>query len=294
MSFRLRRNLTAYLMLLPTLVLTAVFIIYPVIDSFLISFYKWDMLSATKPFVGLRNYQHIFADPLFRRALINTVLYVVLFVPIVLIVGLLAAVLLNSKVRLLAAFRAAFFVPYVTSLAATGIVWQWIFNDQFGLLNYLLKSIGLQPQHWLQNPHLTLFNIIVLSVWQNLGYVAVIFLAGLQNISREYYEAASVDGAKPFQQFRHVTVPLLSPTTYFLLILTTIEAFKVFLQVYVLYGASAGPNNSGMTLLYYMFNKGFSDYHMGYATASAYVLFVIIFIFTLLQMSLSRRVHYES
>ena len=292
MSFRLRRNLTAYLMLLPTFVLTGVFVIYPVIDSFFISFYKWDMLSAVKPFVGLQNYQHIFADPLFRRALVNTILYVVVFVPVVLILGLIAALLLNSKIHFLAAFRTAFFIPYVTSLAATGIVWQWIFNDQFGLLNFLLKSMGLSPQNWLQNPHWTLFNIVTLGVWQNIGYIAVIFLAGLQNISREYYEAASVDGAKPFQQFRHITVPLLSPTTYFLLILTTIEAFKVFLQVYVLYGESPGPNNSGMTLLYYMFDKGFSDFHMGYATASAYVLFVIIFIFTLLQMSLSKRVHY--
>lgn len=294
MSFRLRRNLTAYLMLLPTLVLTAVFVIYPVIDSFLISFYKWDMLSASKPFVGLQNYKHIFADPLFQRALVNTVLYVVIFVPVVLILGLITASLLNTRIRFLGVFRTAFFIPYVTSLAASGIVWQWIFNDQFGLLNYLLQLVGLPTQNWLQNPHWTLFNIITLSVWQNLGYVAVIFLAGLQNISREYYEAASVDGARPFQQFLHVTVPLLSPTTYFLLVLTTIEAFKVFLQVYTLYGASPGPNNSGMTLLYYMFNKGFSDYHMGYATASAYVLFLIIFIFTLLQMSFSRRVHYES
>ncbi|MCL6454503.1 MAG: sugar ABC transporter permease [Alicyclobacillus sp.] len=294
MSFRLRRSLTAYLMLLPTLAITGVFVIYPVVDSFVISFFKWDMLSNVRPFVGLQNYRHIFADPLFQRALLNTVLYVVTFVPIVLLLGLLCAVLLNQKVKFLAAFRAAFFIPYVTSLAASGIVWQWIFNDQFGLLNYLLKQVGIQPQNWLQNPHWTLFNLDVMGVWQNLGYVAVIFLAGLQNISREYYEAADVDGARPFQKFRHITVPLLSPTTYFLLILTTIEAFKIFLQIYVLYGASAGPNNSGLTLLYYMFNEGFSDYRMGYACAAAYVLFIIIFIFTLVQMAFSRRVHYES
>lgn len=294
MSFRLRRNLIAYLMLLPTLVLTGVFIIYPVIDSFLISFYKWDMMSDVKPFVGLQNYRYIFSDPLFRRALVNTVLYVVTFVPVVLILGLVSAVLLNAKVRFLGAFRAAFFIPYVTSLAASGIVWQWIFNNQFGLLNYLLQLVGLQPQNWLQNPHWTLFNLDVMGVWQNLGYVAVIFLAGLQNISSEYYEAADVDGARPFQKFRNITIPLLSPTTYFLLILTTIEAFKIFLQIYVLYGASAGPNNSGLTLLYYMFNKGFTDFRMGYATASAYVLFLIIFLFTLIQMAFSRRVHYES
>ncbi|WP_029421699.1 carbohydrate ABC transporter permease [Alicyclobacillus macrosporangiidus] len=294
MSFRLRRSVTAYLMLLPTLVLIGVFVVYPIVDSFVISFYKWDMLSASKPFVGLQNYIYIFEDPLFHTALKNTVLYVVFFVPIVLALGLLTAVLLNAKIRLLPLFRTAFFIPYVTSLAATGIVWQWIFNDQFGLLNYLLERAGLHAQDWLNDPRWTLFNIITIGVWQNLGYVAVIFLAGLQNISREYYEAADVDGATPWQKFARITLPLLSPTTYFLLILTTIEAFKVFLQIYVLYGETAGPNNSGMTLLYYMFTKGFGDYRMGYACASAYVLFLIVFVFTLAQMALSRRVHYEA
>lgn len=294
MSYRLRRNITAYLMLLPTLIVTAVFIFYPVIDSFIISFFNWNMISDKRPFVGLANYGYILHDPLFQRAFFNTVLYVLCFVPSVLVLGVISAMLLNSKIRFLSVFRTAFFVPYVTSLAASGIVWQWIFNDQFGLLNYLLKQIGLHPQNWLQNPHWTLFNLVFMGVWQNLGYVTVIFLAGLQNISKEYYEAADVDGAPPFQKFRHITVPLLSPTSFFLLILTTIEAFKIFLQIYVLYGASAGPNNSGLTLLYYMYNQGFSDYHMGIATAAAYILFLIIFIFTMIQMLFSKRVHYDA
>ncbi|MCY0897007.1 MAG: sugar ABC transporter permease [Alicyclobacillaceae bacterium] len=293
MGYRLRRNLTAYLMLLPTIILLGIFTVYPIVESFVISFFKWDMLSAKKPFVGFQNYRYIFADPLFHRALINTLVYVVTFVPILLAVGLLSALLLNAKIRFLALFRTAFFVPYVTSLAATGIIWGWIFNDQFGILNYLLKSVGLQPHDWLNNPRYTMINIVVLGVWQNLGYVAVIFLAGLQNVSKDYYEAADVDGASRSQKFWRITMPLISPTTYFLLLLTTIEAFKVFLQVYVLYGQTPGPNDSGLTLLYYMFDKGFSDFRMGYASAAAYILFLIIFLFTLLQMTLSRRVHYE-
>lgn len=293
LSYRARRTITAYFMILPAFILTAIFVMYPIVDSFLISFYKWDMLSVSKPFVGITNYIYIFQDPLFLQALSNTVLYVVSFVPCVIALGLITALLLNQKIRFLTFFRSAMFIPYVTSLAATGIIWQWIFNDQFGLLNYFLGLFGVSAQNWLNDPQWTLFNMVVMGVWQNLGYVTVIFLAGLQGISREYYEAAAVDGAAWWHKFRMITFPLLSPTTYFVLILTTIDAFKVFLQVYVLYGESPGPNNSGMTLLYYMFDKGFNDYHMGYATASAYVLFMIIFIFTLAQMTLSRRVHYE-
>lgn len=293
MTLRWRRTITAYLMLMPVLVLLAVFTVYPIIKSFLISFYQWDLMSPTKPFVGLQNYEHIFQDPLFQRALINTLLYVVAFVPSVMLLGILAAVLLNSKVRFLAFFRVTLFLPYVTSLAATGVLWQWIFNKQFGLLNSFLSTLGIHPQDWLNNPHLTILNMVIFGIWQNLGYVTVVFLAGLQNIGREYYEAADVDGADLWSKFRSVTVPLLSPTLYFIFILSTIEAFKVFLQVYVLYGQTPGPNNSGMTILYYMFEMGFSDYKMGYACAAAYVLFLIIFIFTLLQMTISRRVHYD-
>lgn len=294
MSRRVRRNLAAYLMLLPTLVLLGVFTVYPIVNSFIISFYDWDMMSPVKRFVGLQNYQHILADPLFRRAFGNTLLYVVCFVPSVLLLGLLAAVLLNAKIRFRAAFRTTLFLPYITSLAATGIVWSWIFNGQYGLLNFVLSWVGIHGVDWLNNARYTMFNLVLFGVWQNVGYVAVIFLAGLQNISREYYESASVDGASAWRKFRHITWPLLSPTSYFLLLLTTIEAFKVFLQVYVLYGESPGPNDSGLTLLYYMFNEGFSDFKMGYACAAAYVLFLIIFIFTLLQTTLSRRVNYSA
>lgn len=285
--------MTAYLMLLPTLVLIGAFTVYPIFKSFIISFYDWDMLNPVRTFVGFSNYVHIFEDPLFRTALFNTLLYVVLFVPIVLVVGLGAALLLNAKIRFRPFFRTAMFLPYVTSLSATGIIWSWIFNNQFGILNYLLHFFGIQPQDWLNNTHLTMFNLVLLSVWQNVGYVAVVFLAGLQGISRQYYEAAQVDGASGWHRLRNITIPLLSPTTYFLLLLTTIEGFKVFLQVYVLYGETPGPNNTGLTLLYYMFNEGFNDYRMGYASAAAYVLFLITFIFTLVQMLLSRRVHYD-
>lgn len=293
MTLRWRRTFTAYALLFPVLVLLAVFTVYPIIDSLWISLLRWDAISPVKPFVGIANYVQIFQDPLFQKALVNTLLYVVSFVPTVIVLGVLAAVLLNSRVRFLAFFRVALFLPYITSLAATGILWQWIFNSQFGLLNALFRWLGLPPQQWLFDQHLTIFNMVLYGVWQHLGYVAVIFLAGLQNISKEYYEAAEVDGAGPARTLWNITVPLLSPTLYFVLILSTIDAFKVFLQVYVLYGGSEGPNFSGITLLYYMYDKGFSEFRMGYACASAYVLFIIIFIFTMVQTAWSRRVHYE-
>jgi ABC-type sugar transport system permease subunit len=293
MGYRLSRSITAYLMLLPTLVLTGVFVFYPIVNSLWLSFHKWNMLSTDKSFVGFKNYDHIFHDPLFQKAFTNTLLYVVTYVPSVIVLGLITAAFLNAKIKFLAVFRTTLFIPYITSFAVTGIIWQWIFNEQYGLLNYFLHFIGISPQQWLSDPHWTLFNMVVMGVWQHLGYITVIFLAGLQGISKDYYEAASVDGANTWQKFRAITVPLLSPTTYFLLIVTTIEAFKVFLHVYVLYGGTSGPNFSGMTLVYYMYLKGFSDYRMGYAAAAAYVLFLIIFVFTLIQMSLSRRVHYE-
>lgn len=293
MGYRARRSALAYLMLLPTLVLIGVFVFYPIYSAFDISLYKWDMLSPIKPFVGFQNYTHIFSDPEFQQALKNTALYVVVYVPTLMLAGLLTASLLNTKLKFLSAFRTALFIPYITALSATAILWQWIFNDQYGLLNYFLKRIGISGPDWLNDPHWTLFNVVVYSVWQNLGYVTVIFLAGLQGISKDYYEAADVDGASSWHKFRHITISLLSPTTYFVLIVSTIDAFKVFLTPYLLYSGTSGPNDTGLTLIYYMYLKGFQDMKMGYACASGFVLFIIILIITLMQMGLSRKVHYE-
>ncbi|GGJ10781.1 hypothetical protein GCM10010885_20010 [Alicyclobacillus cellulosilyticus] len=294
MTLAWRRTLSAYAMMFPALVLTAVFVVYPIGEAFVVSFLHWDMLTAAnRAFVGLANYVRILRDPLFYKALVNTVCYVLLFVPCVLGLGLAAAVALNARIPGRKVMRALLLLPYVTSLAATGVLWQWIFNGQFGLLNALLAEFGLPPQNWLFNPHLTLLNLLIYGVWQNLGYVAVILLAGLQNIDRAFYEAAAVDGAGAWHKFRHITLPLLSPVLWFTWVLVTIEAFKVFLQVYVLYSGTEGPNFSGITLLYYMYEQGFSNYRMGEACAAAFILFFIIFLVTLVQLVWQRRVHVE-
>jgi len=280
-------------MLVPTFLVTGVFVFYPIVNSFIISFFNWNMLSPVKRFVGLQNYWQIFHDPLFLVALRNTLFYAVCYVPVVLALGLIAALALNQRIRGSAGFRTILIVPYVTSIAGSGVIWQWIFEPN-GVLNALLRYVGIPPQNWLNDPHWTLFNIIVMGVWQQLGYVSIIYLSGLQAISKEYYEAASVDGARSWHMFRHITWPLLTPSTYFLLILTSINALGIFLQVYVLYGQSAGPNNSAMTLVYYMYMNGFSNYRMGYASAAAYVFFFLVLIITLIQLLYSRRVNYDS
>jgi len=189
-----------------------------------------------------------------------------------------------------AILRTSYFMPFVTSIVAISLVWQWIYNDQFGLLNYILSLVGLPGQAWLKNEVWTIPTIAVMSIWKTIGYNAIIFLAGLQSIDKFYYEAADIDGATTSQKFFYITWPLLSPMTFFVLIVSVIGAFKVFTQVYVLYQGVPGPyNNSGLTIVYYIFNEFYGDQQMGLASAAAYVLFGIILVFTLIQFKASRK-----
>ncbi len=232
----------------------------------------------------------------FIKSIYNTFYYVFVSVPITVTLGLLVALLLNMNVKFRAIFRSAYFIPFVTSIVAVSLVWQWIYNDDYGLLNYILSFFGTSKLAWLKDEKFTIPTIIILSVWKSLGYDAVIFLAGLQSIDRFYYEAADIDGASRWQKFKYITWPLLSPTTFFILIISIIGAFKVFTQVYVLYNAVPGPyNNSGLTILYYVFQQFYVNQKMGYASAAAYVLFAIILVFTIIQLQMSKkRVHYEA
>ncbi|ADA66481.1 binding-protein-dependent transport systems inner membrane component [Thermotoga petrophila RKU-10] len=227
---------------------------------------------------------------LFLKALTNTLYYVILSVPSQIFLSLMIALLLNSNVKFRVFFRTAYFIPFVTSVVAISLVWKWIFNDEFGLLNYILSLFNIEPISWLKDERWTIPTIAIVSVWKTVGYDAVIFLAGLQNIDRSYYEAAEVDGASSLQKFFYITWPLLSPTTFFLLIVSLIGAFKVFAEVYVLYDGLPGPyNNSGMTLVYYVFDLFYRQQRMGIASAAAYILFAIILIFTFIQYRVGRR-----
>lgn len=231
----------------------------------------------------------------FLKSIFNTVYYVILAVPAQIGLALIISILLNKNIKFRSFFRTAYFIPFVTSVVAVSLVWQWMFNDQFGLLNYVLSWFNLPRIAWLKEEVWTIPTIAVVSVWQHVGYTAVIFLAGLQNIDRSYYEAADVDGASSWQKFKFITWPLLSGTTFFIMVITMIGAFKIFSQIFILYQGLPGPvNKSGLTLVYYVFDAFYNQQRMGVASAAAYILFMIILLLTAVQLYVGkRRVHYE-
>ncbi|MGY4706737.1 carbohydrate ABC transporter permease [Candidatus Bipolaricaulota sp. J31] len=296
---RVRTSLEAYLYLLPAFLVLGVFTFYPVVRAFQISLYRWPVIGP-KTFVGFGNYLKLIGDREFWMALRNTAYYVAGSVPLTLILAIGVAVLLNSRIRGRVIARVAFFIPYITPMVAATVVWQWIYNRDYGLLNYLLEllekaleylgfEVQLGPVNWLNDPRFSIPLLIVIGVWQYVGYQAIILLAGLQNIDRQYYDAAKVDGASAWHLFRHITVPLLTPQIFFLLIISMIGAFQLFTQVFILYVGNPGPRDSAMTIVFYIFEKAFREYYMGLASAAAYILFGIIFILTLIQFRLSRR-----
>ncbi|MEJ5229242.1 MAG: sugar ABC transporter permease [Pseudothermotoga sp.] len=233
---------------------------------------------------------------LFIKAIYNTLYYVLLSVPTTVALALAIALLLNTNIKLRAFFRTAYFIPFVTSAVAISLVWRWIFDDAYGLLNYLLSFLKIGKILWLKDERWTIPTIAIVSIWKTVGYDAVILLAGLQNIDKSYYEAAEVDGATSWHKFIYITWPLLTPTTFFLLVVSLISSFKVFTEIYVLYSGLPGPyNNSGMTMVYYVFDRFYVQQRMGIACAAAYVLFAIILIFTALQFWVGRKtVEYTS
>ncbi len=278
---------TGLICLTPTLLITLVFFILPVIFSFYLSFHHWNILKPDKPFVGLDNYRRMFATDEFWAALKNTVLYTIGVVPIGAMISLLLALLLNQKIRGLYFYRTAYFMPVITSTIVVAVVWTWIYNPYYGLINIVLKMFKLPQPGWLVDPEWALPAIIIMSIWKNMGYHMVIFLAGLQNIPQVYYEAAAIDGAGRLAQFRYITWPMLRPTTALVLMTSIIFSFQVFGPVYVMTGG--GPMRRTTVLLYYIYQRGFEFKEMGYASAVAWVLFFIIFAVTLVQFRYSRR-----
>lgn len=284
----------AYLFLLPTLAVIGLFSLYPVVKAFTLSLTDYHALRRAGDFIGFQNYREILVDPLFWKAVKNTAVYVVGTVPITIVLALMIATLLNQQIRMRAFYRLAYFVPYVTTSVAISMVWAFIYHDQWGLLNQILGWFGVSPQQWLLDPKWTMFTICVLAVWKSLGYTVVIFLAGLQNMDRELMNAARVDGANERQVFWNVTWPMLSPTTFFITITTIINAFKVFTEIFVMYGGKPGPLREGITIVFYIYEKAWDDKLMGYASAAAYILFFMVLAVTIFQFWYARkRVHYS-
>ncbi|GGI43492.1 sugar ABC transporter permease [Paenibacillus marchantiophytorum] len=272
--------------LLPSLAGLLLFQLVPMLSSAVISFTNWDLLTPAK-FVGIDNYSEALQDEKTLTSLLNILQYIVGYIPSVLIFGLLFAVLLNRKLTGIKLYRIFIFVPVITSWVAVSIVWRWLLNGQSGLINYLLSLIGVQGPVWLQDFVWAMPSIIAVSVWKDIGYVTVILLAGLQDISEDYYEAATIDGAGGFQQFFRVTLPLLTPSIFFVLVISLINGFQLFDQVLVMTGG--GPAGQTSTLVQQIYGNAFQSYKMGFASAQSWILFVIIFLVTIIQQQLQKR-----
>lgn len=249
--------------------------------------------------VGWDNFRRVFRDRDFVKALRNTTVYVGVSVPVTLILALFLATLLHARIRARGLFRLAGFLPYITPLVAITMVWQWIYDRKFGLLNYIMRTVGawvgveVGLVDWLNNPQYVMPALIIMNVWRFVGYQALILLAGMQGIDREYYEAARIDGAGPLQVWRKITVPLLTPQMFFLLVISLIGSFQIFDQVLILL-QGPGPEKSALTMVYYVFTKAFDANQYGLASAASVVLFAIIFSLSLFQLTvLQKRVHYE-
>jgi multiple sugar transport system permease protein len=284
--------LIAWAFLLPSLVLFVVFTALPVVSAFLISFTHWDLFNPPA-WAWLDNYFRLWNDPIFRQVLGNTGYYVACAVPLQMLLGLLCALGLNRAIPGQAFFRVVYFLPVVTSTVAAGLVWAWLFNSNFGLINMGLSLAGATDlPKWLVSSRWAMPAVITVSVWQSLGYSMVLFLAGLQNIRQEVYEAAALDGATGWKRLIYITLPLLSPMTFFVLIISIIGSFQVFELVFVM--TKAGPANATNTLVYYIYQNGFMFYQMGYASAAAMVLVLLVLVATLVQYRLQDRwVHYD-
>jgi len=275
----------------PNFILLAVFTFWPIAYSLYLSFFKWNMIAPVKTFVGLENYVRMGQDPIFWQVLRNTGVLAAGTVFIKLAIALFLAVLLNQKIRGREGYRAIIFSPTFTTSVAIAMVWSWIFDPYYGLLKLPLRWLGIPSPNWLLDPNWALPAVIIVVIWAGIGYDMVIFLAGLQAISMDLYEAARVDGASRWSLFWRITFPLLSPTTFFLLIISIVNAFKAFDIVAVMTGG--GPLNSTNVFVYYLYQNAFRWFKAGYASALAVVLFLIIMVITVIQMRLSRRwVHY--
>jgi len=272
----------AFFFLLPAVAILIVFSLLPSLAAIGLSFTKWDMMSPAR-FAGLANYKRLLADARFKASFVNTLYYVIGSVPLGVLFSLIIALVLNEKwLKGKVLFRTLFFIPVVVSSVAVSMMWKWIYNPAYGFLNAALSVVGIPRQFWISDPHLAIPSLIVMTVWQTFGFNVVIFLAGLLAIPAELYEAAMVDGANKWQQIRHITLPLLAPTTTFVIIMAIIRSFQVFDQVQIL-GGVAGPPKSLVVTVYYLYQMAFGSFKMGYGTTIGVVLFLTILVVAVAQ-----------
>jgi len=288
---RWREDLTGWAFAAPFVILFGIFLALPILASFVLSFTDFGLRDLTNPlgtnFIGLDNYLDLFSDSTFWTSLFNTFYFVIVGVPVTLALGLLIANALNKGVqKFKTVFRVGYYLPVITSIVAIAVVWRFLLNPDYGLINMLLGAVGISGPAWLADPILAMPSIIAMAVWRNLGFAMVVFLAGMQAIPASLYEAASIDGASRWQSFRFVTIPMLRPTILFMTVITTIGYLQLFEEPFVMTGG--GPLDKTLSVTMYMYQQGFQFFHSGYASAVAYVLFVIVAVIAFLQFKFLR------
>jgi len=290
---RTREALVGYLFLLPNLLGLLIFLAVPLLSSLYTSFTNADAFQTNTKFVGVDNYTTALNDSTFQQAVSNTGAFLIGFLPLSVIPALALAVLLHSQIRGKTVFRVVYFLPVVASVVGVSLLWRWLFQYDFGPINQLLGVFGVAKIHWLESPDWAMISVIVVASWQAIGYNMVLFLAGLQGIPKQLYEAAVVDGATEWSQFRRITLPLLTPATFFVIITSLIKGLQIFSEPATIFNGGS-PANSALTVVWELYLEGFRYFKLGYASAMAWLLFLVIFVVTLIQFRLSERwVNYE-
>lgn len=291
--------------LLPSLIGFLVFSAIPIIATLLISLTNWDGLSQLTLtsdfqgfmkdyFIGVDNYKEIFTSTEFYQVLTNTLKFVILYIPLMIVISLCIAGILNSKARGVGFFRVVYYIPVITSWVAGSLIWRWALNPQYGIINAILSAVGIQGPQWLQSPQWAMPAIVLASIWKDMGYFGLMLLSGLQGINHDYYEAAEIDGAGKVKRFFKITLPLLTPTLFFVLIIGMINSFQIFPQVMIM-TPDGGPGGSTMVMVERIYKYGFTYYKMGTASALSWILFLIIMVLTFVQIKLQKRwVNYDN
>jgi multiple sugar transport system permease protein len=286
---QMRREWSAYAFLTPAVIVFSLFTAFSLLFLLYMTFHEWSIIQPQKPYVGLDNYKDLIHDERFKRSVINTFYYTGAQVPLTMLVGLGVALLLNQPLRGRGILRTMFFLPNITPLVVVAIIWKWLYNGDYGLFNYYLLKTHLihDPLLWLSDKNLAMPAVVLMAVWNGVGFAMVVYLAGLQSIPEELYEAAKVDGAGWFQRLRSITLPMLRPSTIFLVVIEIIFSFQVFTQIFVM--TSGGPVDRTTTVVYYIYESAFKFFEMGYASTIAFALFLMLLVFTALQIRIQRR-----
>jgi multiple sugar transport system permease protein len=270
----------AYIMIAPYVLHLLLFVFFPVIFSIVLTFHKWNIISPME-YIGFENYRHLAGDRMFWKAVLNTLFFLLIHIPLQVLIALSLAYFLNTNIRMRGFFRAAFFMPVVISGVVVTIMWQQLYGLESGVLNTLLHKMRFDRVEWLSNPNVAMLSIALMATWKNVGLYVILFLVGLQTVPISHYEAAEVEGASPWQQFRYITLPAINPTVFLVFILSTIGGFSLFIEPYIM--TDGGPLNATLSAMLYIYRQAFGFYHMGYATTLGLFFAILILIVIAIQ-----------